>query len=451
MATRREAMDERDVLNIGGGPAGRSVVHLLNKADRKLSVTLVKDEPVNVNRCAVPYGIPQERGLERYRIPNRLVTDFGAELVIDRVESIRPDTHEVATIDGRRYRYRKLVLATGARPLIPAFPGVDATNVTVVRSLDDLVRLRDMAAGGGRAVIIGGGYIGIEVAVVLREMGLDVSIVEALPRILSTGVEPELIGDLEDRLESHEISVVTGTRVEGFEVESGRATSVRLSSGASIPCDFVVLSIGVRPETALAEASGLEVSDFGIVTDAHLRAGDPDIYVAGDCAAKHSFVTGKPTRGEFGTNAVFMARVVADNILGHETVFPGVINASASTVFDLSFGSAGLTEAAAREAGLDVVTGYSEVPDRYPMMAGVSPVKTKLVFERAGGRLVGGSVLRTGSGAAQNADFLSMAIQRATTLDDLLAYQYATHPELAAKPSDNMYVFAARAARDDGA
>jgi len=441
-------MDERDVLIIGGGPAGRSVVHTLHAAGRELSVTLVKDEPVNVNRCAVPYGIPGERVLDRYRIPNRLVTDFGAELVVDRVEAIRPDTHEVATVDGRRYRYGTLVLATGARPLIPSFPGVDSPNVTAVRSLNDLVRLRDLAAEGSRAVIVGGGYIGVEVAVVLREMGLHVTIVEALPRILSAGVEPELIGDLEDRLRSREITLVTDSRVEGFDVESGRATSVRLSSGESIPCDFVVLSIGVRPETELAAASGLEVSDFGIVTDEYLRAGDPDIYVAGDCAAKRSFVTGDPTRGEFGTNAVFMARVVADNILGREAVFPGVINASASMVFDLSFGSAGLTEAAAVEAGLDVVAGYSEVPDRYPMMAGVSPVKTKLVFERTRGRLVGGSVLRTGPVAAQNVDFLSLAIQRATTLDDLALYQYATHPELAAKPSDNMYVFAARAARE---
>jgi len=271
-----------------------------------------------------------------------------------------------------------------------------------------------------------------------------VTIVEALPDILGAGMEPELVGDLQTALREGGISLVPGARVERFVVEADRATSVHLDSGESIPCDCVVLAVGVRPDTGLAKASGIEVSEFGIVTDEHLRAGHPDIYAAGDCAAKRSFITGAPIRGEFGTNAVFMARVVARNILGRESAFPGVINACASTLFDLSFGSVGLTEAAAVGAGLDVVTGFSEVLDRYPMMDGVGSVKTKLVFERVRGRLVGGSVLRPGNGAALSVDFLSLAIQRATTRNDLMEYQYATHPELAAKPSDNMYVFAAR-------
>jgi NADH oxidase (H2O2-forming) len=169
---------------------------------------------------------------------------------------------------------------------------------------------------------------------------------------------------------------------------------------------------------------------------------------AGDCVEKKSYITGKPIRGEFGTNAVFMAKVVAQNILGRNKTFSGVINANATSVYDWSLGSAGLTEKTALDAGLDVVSGYSEVPDKYPMMDGVTPIRTKLIFERNTGSLIGGSVMRKGFGAAQQIDFVSLAIQMGATLEDLPSYQYATHPELAAKPSDNAYQFSARNADD---
>jgi NADH dehydrogenase len=144
-----------------------------------------------------------------------------------------------------------------------------------------------------------------------------------------------------------------------------------------------------------------------------------------------------------------MAKVVAQNILGRNESFTGVINANATSVYDWSLGSAGLTEKMAMDAGFNVVSGYSEVLDKYPMMDGVAPIRTKLVFERESRRLIGGSVMRKGSGAAQNVDFMSLAIQMGATREDLLSYQYATHPKLAAKPSDNTYAFAARDAKEN--
>ena len=279
-------------------------------------------------------------------------------------------------------------------------------------------------------------------------MGLDVTIVEMLPHVLLATMEPEFIDDVEKTLSGRGVQLRTGAKVVEFQQSGGKVSGVRLDQGDTIEADFFVMSIGVVPNTELAAEAGIETSRFGIVVDDHLRTNAANVYAAGDCVAKRSFVTGEPTRGELGTNAVFMARVVGQNILGRDKVFTGVINASASTAFELSFGSAGLTEGAARESGLDVVAGYSEIMDRYPMMDEVGLIRTKLVFELGNGRLVGGSVLRRGRGAAQNVDFLSLAIQKGTTLDDLLDFQYATHPELAAKPSDNTYVFAAKEARD---
>jgi NADH oxidase (H2O2-forming) len=437
-------MEKRDVVIIGGGPAGRVIVHSLHAQKAGRSVALIKNEEINVNRCAIPYGIPESEPIEKFVVSNKLVTDFGADLIVDEVVEIDPSKREVYTQAGEIYVYNDLILATGSRPLIPPIPGVESGPITPVRTLGNLSRLREYAAKNRKAVIIGGGYIGIELAVVLREMGLEVSIVEMLPKVLLATTEPEFIGQVEKTLTENGLELLTNRKVVEFATRNGGGVDVLLDGGDSISADFAVLSVGVVPNIELATQAGLKTSRLGIQTDQYMRTSEDHIYAAGDCVEKISFITGEPTRGEFGTNAVFMANVVAQNILGKKKIFPGVINASATSVYDWSLGAAGLTEKMAQESGINTVTGYSEVLDKYPMMKGVTPIRTKLVFDRNTGRLVGGSVLQKGDGAAQNADFISFAIQMKATLEDLLTCQYATHPELAAKPSDNTYMFAAK-------
>jgi NADH oxidase (H2O2-forming) len=437
-------MEKRDVVIIGGGPAGRVIVHSLHAQKAGRSVALIKNEEINVNRCAIPYGIPESEPIEKFVVSNKLVTDFGADLIVDEVVEIDPSKREVYTQAGEIYVYNDLILATGSRPLIPPIPGVESGPITPVRTLGNLSRLREYAAKNRKAVIIGGGYIGIELAVVLREMGLEVSIVEMLPKVLLATTEPEFIGQVEKTLTENGLELLTNRKVVEFAARNGGGVDVLLDGGDSISADFAVLSVGVVPNIELATQAGLKTSRLGIQTDQYMRTSEDHIYAAGDCVEKISFITGEPTRGEFGTNAVFMANVVAQNILGKKKIFPGVINASATSVYDWSLGAAGLTEKMAQESGINTVTGYSEVLDKYPMMKGVTPIRTKLVFDRNTGRLVGGSVLQKGDGAAQNADFISFAIQMKATLEDLLTCQYATHPELAAKPSDNTYMFAAK-------
>jgi NADH dehydrogenase len=255
--------------------------------------------------------------------------------------------------------------------------------------------------------------------------------------------EPEFSETLSRILSEKGIALMTDARVSSFRETDDSGVEVCLQDGSILPCDFAVLATGVQLNTNLAEAAGIDTNQFGIVTDDCQRTNFGNIFAAGDCAAKRSMVTGQPTRGEFGTNAVFMAKIVAKQILGQEVGFPGVINASVTKVFDWGIGSAGLTERMARNAGLDVVTGQSRVLDKYPMIEGVNRIQTKLVFERQSGQLLGGTVMRRGDTVAANIDFLSLAIQMKAGIDDLLVHQYATHPELAAKPSDNQFVFAA--------
>jgi NADH oxidase (H2O2-forming) len=437
-------MEHYDVIIIGGGPAGRTIVHKLHASGRGLRVAVVKDEEVNVNRCAVPYGIDSSKPVQHFKIPNALVTDFGAELIVDRVTVIDTTARKVKTAGGRTLTYGDLVIATGSRPVVPPIPGVNGKAITPVRSLADLETLRRLASTASRAVVVGGGYIGVEVAVVLRQMGLEVTIVEMLPKILMATTAPEFIDQVAALLVQRGIELRTGTRVEAFDASADTPVTVRLDGGESLPADLVVMSAGVRPNMEIATEAGIRTGPLGIWVDEYLQTSVPHVYSCGDSAEKYTFTAKRPVRGEFGTNAVFMARVVAENILGHRIKFPGVLNANATAVFDWSLGSAGLTVPAAREAGIEVVTGTSEVLDKYPMMDSVDRIRTQLFFDRQNRKLIGGCVMRKGHSAAQHIDFISLAIKMGATMDDISEFQYCTHPELAAKPSDNAFTFAAR-------
>jgi NADH oxidase (H2O2-forming) len=445
-------MAAQRIVIIGGGPAGRVVVHALHKASADVSVTLIKDEEINVNRCAVPYGIDGGTEPAKYMIPNSLVTDFGAELVIGRTDGIDRGRKLVESADGSQFPYDKLVIATGSRPIVPPIDGVGLAGVTTVRSRDDMLRLRELAARGGRAVIVGAGYIGLEVAVELRKLGLEVTIVEMLPAILGGRMSPTITGRVTTALNDGGIMLRLGTSVIGLDGnDAGAVTGAQLSDGERLPADFVVLAIGVRPNADLADCAGLAIDERGgVVVDPQMRTSDPDIFAAGDCVAARSFIDGATVPAQFGTNAVFMGKVVAANLLGRDVAFPGVINAAASVVFDLSFGSVGRAPTASPET--DVV-GVSDVLDKYPMIPDASPIHLELAVERTTRKVVGAAALRKGHGVAATLDMISLAIQLGASVGDLVAHQYCTHPELAAKPSDNSIVFAALNAIDalDGA
>lgn len=436
-------MKKSDIVIIGGGAAGIVAINTIHVLNPGLSLTLIKDEEVLVNRCSIPYGIGGEKGIENYVVPNSNITGTGADLVIGRVEEIDTGKKEVILQTGEIYGYGQLLLATGSRPLLPRLPGVESEKILAVRSIGDLERLRASARSSRSALIVGGGYVGVELATELQQLGLTVSLVEMQERILQTTTEPEFIGDIEQMLDRNGIRVMTGRKVTAFEHDTQKMVTARLDDGTVIEADLVVLSVGVVPNMELAQRAGIETSPLGIITDTALRTSDKDVFAAGDCAEKHAFVTGQPTRGDFGTNAVFMGKVAGQNIAGMATSFMGIINANVSAVYDTSFGSAGLTEAGARKAGFDVAVGLSETLDRYPMIDGGAPFRTKLIFDRTSRVLIGGSVMKQGKGVAPHIDLISLAIQKKTTLEEFLCHQYATHPHLAVVPTENSCLTAA--------
>ncbi len=434
----------KKVVIIGGGPAGRLIVHAIHKSAEKFDVTLIKDEEINANRCAVPYGISDKKPIDKFCISNTLVTDFGAKLVLDYVESIDKKEQLVTTATGQKFTYDYLVMATGSQPFIPPIPNIDLKNIVNVRSKSDMEQMRGFAQQYKKCVVVGGGYIGIEVAVVLKQLGIEVTVVEMQPHVLLMTMDDDFAETIEAHIIDKGVKVINNTQVTAFEGQDGNVSGVILDNGDVLSADFVIVSVGVKPNISLAEKTGITTSRFGIVVNEQMETNVKNIYSAGDCAEKKSFVTGNPSMGEFGTNAVFMAKVAAANIMGNPATFPGIINANASSAFEYTFGSAGLIAKMAEREGLDFVVGESEVMAMYPMMDGVNMIQTKLVFDKKSHKLIGGSVLRKGHCSAGNVDFISFAIQMGATIEDIIKYQYATHPELAAKPSDNTYMFAAQ-------
>ena len=377
----------KKIVIIGGGPAGRLIVHALHKSAEQFDVTLIKDEETYANRCAIPYGISDKKSVDKFCISNTLVTDFGAKLVLDYVELIDKDEQSVTTAMGQKFLYDHLVIATGSQPFIPPIPNINLKNIVNVRSKSDMEKMRGFAKQYKKCVVVGGGYIGIEVAVVIKQLGIEVTVVEMQPHVLLMTMDDDFTEIIEAHIIDKGIKVINRTQVTAFEGQYGNVSGVVLDNGDVLPADFVIVSVGVKPNISLAEKTGIETSRFGIVVNEHMETNVKNIYSAGDCAEKKSFVTGNPSMGEFGTNAVFMAKVAAANILGNKTSFPGVINANASSAFEYTFGSAGLIAKMAEREGLDFVVGESEVMAMYPMMDGVNMIQTKLVFDKESQKL----------------------------------------------------------------
>ncbi|MCD6187049.1 MAG: NAD(P)/FAD-dependent oxidoreductase, partial [Desulfuromusa sp.] len=309
----------KKIVIIGGGPAGRLIVHAIHKSAEKFDVTLIKDEEINANRCAVPYGISDKKPVDKFCIPNTLVTDFGAELVFDYVESIDKNEQSVTTSTGKKFSYDHLVIATGSQPFIPPIPNIDLKNIVNVRSKSDMEQMRGFAQQYKKCVVVGGGYIGIEVAVVLKELGIEVTVVEMQPHVLLMTMDDDFAETIEAHIIDKGVKVINNTQVTAFEGQDGNVSGVVLDNGDVLSADFVIVSVGVKPNISLAEKTGITTSRFGIVVNEHMETNLKNIYSAGDCAEKKSFVTGNPSMGEFGTNAVFMSKVAAANIMGNPT------------------------------------------------------------------------------------------------------------------------------------
>lgn len=432
---------------IGGGAAGMSAASAARRVDPRLEVVVCEAGGFAAyGMCGIPYYlggmVPEPENLlayppatfrEKRHIDLRLHT---------RVTGIDPATRRVhlaasqrgapslESLAGESLDYDALVVASGANPVRPPVPGLDERRVFTIRSLDEAIELRQLLDSGTvrHAVVVGAGYIGLETAEALVSAGLDVDVVEALPRVLATVDEP-VAALVQAELERH-TRLHLAARLDAVDTSAAGRGLIAVVDGTEIATDLVVIAVGVRPATdLLIQAGAGHLPDRSVVVDEKMRTSLPDVYAAGDAVALPHLVLGRPAWVPLGPAANKTGRVAGTVAAGGSASFKGVVGTVAVKVFDLEVASTGLGLAEARAAGLDAVATDEVSRSRAKYYPGSSPLHVRLVHTREG-RLLGGQFAGR-EGAAKRVDVLATALYAGLTVADLAALDLSYAPPFA--------------------
>ncbi|BFK87852.1 hypothetical protein I4200191B4_21580 [Pseudoflavonifractor gallinarum] len=425
------------VLIIGGVAAGTKAAAKLKRMDRGMQVTLItKDQDISYAGCGLPYyvgGLIDTREELIVNTPAKFAGLTGVEVLTGR-EAIKLDStaktvtaRNHATGEEEHYTYDACILATGASPIVPPLPGMDLEGVFKLRTPDDAIGLRDYVKStqARRAVVVGGGFIGLEAAENLQAQGLTVTVVDLASQIMPNIFDPEMAEYVKRHLQSKGIRVLTGNPLEAI-LGSGRVDAVKTGMG-TLSADVAVLSIGIKPNTAFLADSGIELFKGTVVVDEHLRTNLPDVYAAGDCALVKNRLTGAPQWSAMGSSANYEGRTLAQLLGGAEVRYPGALGTGVVKLPGLNAGRTGLTEAAAKAAGYDVETALCVVDDKAHYYPGAGSFIVKLLADRPTHKLLGIQVL--GPGAVDKmVDIAVTGLSMGAKLEDFSNLDYAYAP-----------------------
>lgn len=424
---------------VGGVAAGMSAASRARRLRPDIEiVVLERGRDVSYGACSLPYYvagvIPSRDDLivhdaDFFRRERAIDVRLGTEAVAVDARA-RTVAYRNAQVSADSLSFDSLVIATGARPVKPPLPGIDMPGVFTVRDLTDGDEIIDFIASGrvGRATVLGAGYVGLEMAEALLFRGIDVTILELLPSVLST-YDPDMSDIVEKELLSKGLRVRKETRVEGFEPAAGSAVvGFVLAGGQRLATDMVIVAAGVRPCVELARSAGIRLGGTGgIEVDARQVTSEPSILAAGDCCEAVHVVTRKPVWIPLGTTANKQGKIAGENAVGGSVRFAGVAGTNVTKVFELEAAQTGLTQRGAEAAGFVAdsvrITGSSRASS-YP---GAGPVHVKLTFERDGGRLLGGQIVGT-EGSAKRIDTLAAALSARMSVADLAAVDMGYAP-----------------------
>ncbi|MFH0344749.1 MAG: FAD-dependent oxidoreductase [Chromatiales bacterium] len=393
---------------VGGVAAGAKAAARARRFNEAIGITLYQDEAeISYTACGQPYylsGLVATRNALVIRNP----AEFAAEGITVRVRhrvtdlNTRDRVLEVEDLDhGTReaVSYDRLILATGARPVVPAINGIDLDGVVALRTMEELDRFTATLERlkPKRAVIVGGGYIGLEVAESLHALGMTLTLIDKLDRIFPR-LDPELSQRIRDHLIARGVSIVLGEAIAEIVGETGRVAAVVTESGRLVPTDLVALGIGIRPNVELAEKGHVRLGSTGaIAVDTRMETNIPGVFAAGDCVESFNRLTGAPTWGPLGDIANLQGRVAGENAAGGNARFPGILGTAIVKTFELNAALTGLSEAAAREAGFEPITAVITARDKARYYPSARELTLKLVAESPSGRLLGAQAVGQGS------------------------------------------------------
>lgn len=417
------------VLIVGGVAGGASAAARLRRVSESSEIIIFEQGPyVSFANCGLPYhlsGTIKEREqllvTSAEDLENLLNLDVRTNQEVLSIDRANKTVTVRDLLNQRDYTesYDKLLLSPGASPIVPPLPGVDHEGVFVLHNIPELDAIVDWIKKHNpkKAVVVGGGFIGLEVAENLVELGLKVDLVEMLNQVMAP-VDYELAAEVHQHLEMHGVNLHLGDGLKGIVDGQQSPLQVNTSSGLELATDLVILSIGVRPNSKLAKDAGLEMEPRGhIIVNNHMQTSDPDIYAVGDAVQIESRLTGKPTFLALAGPASKQARVAADNIAGREATFKGVIGTSVVKIFDLTVASTGLNSRQLKEAQIpfDSVTAHENNHAGY--YPGAAPIQLKLLFGPQG-QVYGAQAVGT-SGVDKRIDVIATAIHGKMTVYDL--------------------------------
>jgi len=440
----------KDVVVVGGGPAGLIAAVTAKSVNPDKSVCVIKAIGDGVIPCAIPYMVDTMDDPKKNVMGDMPLQNAGVDIVVDEAVGLDTETRELTLASGDTFTFDKLVLATGTEAVLPPIPGVDREGVyTIRKSMTDTVALRETFQSCRNVVIVGGGFIGAEFADELGDMdNLEVHLVELMSDLLPAAFDEEFCRDVRRRLEAKGIVVHTGVRVTAIEGDS-HVDGVVLDDGVKLDADAVLVSIGAKPNVDLAVEGGLRLAgDGSIWVDDYMRTNVDGIFAVGDCAEKRDFFTRKPVPVWLASTATAEARVAGTNLYGIRVLrqIPGTISAFSTQINGVAFASAGMTCRASEREGFRYVCATAEAPDRHPgTLPGATPMKVKLVFADQSGILLGGQA-SGGPSVGELINVIAVAIQKKVTVRELDMMQIATHPLLGPSPTVHPLINAAHAA-----
>ncbi len=430
-------MSTKKIVVIGGSAAGAKAAAKARRLDEFADITIIQKSPdLSMASCGYPYyvgGVFNDRnallctpaGVVRdpvfFQKAKKITALVETEVVaINRADkSVR--CRNLKSGEEQTITYDKLVIATGARANMPPIPGIKLSGVSTLVSMADTDYLRAICDKGEvkKAVVIGGGLIGVEACEALQGSGIQVTVVEAVDQVL-TFLDWDLAKLVENHMKAKGAQVMTGIGVAEFVGENGKLTGVKLADGTVLDCSLAVMAIGVRPNSELAKEAGLAIGKFGGITvDQFMQTTDADIYAAGDCVEIPNRITGDAVFAPMGDLANLEGRVIGENLIsGNVATFPGTIHTGICKVFEFAAGSTGLSEKAAQRIGL---SGYTTVvnasPDK-PGFMGAKILISKLLVDKDQ-RILGYQCVGLGDVSRQIAT-AAMAIQGKMTLNDVI-------------------------------
>lgn len=425
------------VLIVGGVAGGASAAARLRRLDEKAEIIMFeRGEYISFANCGLPYYIGGEinkKSALTLQTPQSFNSRFNVDVrVWNEVTAIDPEkkqvtVHNVQTGEDYTESYDELILSPGAAPLVPKMDGVDDPRVFTLRNIPDTVKIRDYVEEEfpESAVVVGGGYIGVEMAENLKKAGLKVTIVELADHVIAP-LDGDMAAEVHRYLRDQGVELMLGKAVQSMEDKGGKLT-LHLSEG-EIETDMVILSVGVRPDTALAQSAGLELNPKrAIVVNEHMQTSKEHIYAVGDAIEIVDFVTGKKGYVPLAGPANKQGRIAADNICGIKSSYKNTLGSSVLKIFDMTVAMTGVNERAAQAAGLDYDKVYTYSQSHASYYPGGHGISIKTLYEKGTGKILGAQLVGY-DGVDKRCDVIATAIRAGMTAYDLTELELCYAP-----------------------